>query len=62
MGLTNYIDVSKIYKFYIKNTYPFFFELFEQHIEPFFNDEEVMLCVTDFIHSLCQNKYKFSIF
>ena len=56
MGLTNYIDVSKIYKFYLKNTYPFFSELFEHHIETFFNDKEVMLCVADFIYSLCFNK------
>lgn len=56
MGLTNYIDVSKIYKFYLKNTYPFFFELFDHHIEAFFSDNEVMLCVTDFIYSLCLNK------
>ncbi len=57
MGLTNYIDVSKIYKFYLKNTYPFFSELFENHIETFFNDNDVMLSVMDFIYSLCLNKF-----
>lgn len=56
MGLTNQIDVSKIYKYYLKNSYPIIYEILSNNLEAYFNDYEVMLPILDFFISLCLNQ------
>lgn len=51
-GLANHIDVSKIYKFYIKNCYLDYFNLFAYSLNNYLMDEEVMHPALDFINSL----------
>jgi len=56
--LADFIDVSKIYRFYIKIVYPLYFEIFANQLSPYENDFQVMGAALDFIAALFLNKYR----
>ena len=75
-GISNYIDVAKIFKFFIKNrllyimagrayiilnSYPFYIDLINNQVVNYYGDLEIMNTVLVFINSLIQNKFTIHI-